>query len=61
MIEDNHITEFEDLVKYARDNNYLLLSLIIDKTYFFARFLDSKRYKPRTKKNEEEKKTAKDN
>ncbi|MDN6437058.1 MAG: replication protein, partial [Lactococcus sp.] len=37
LIEDNHITEFEDLVKYARDNNYLLLSLIIDKTDFFAR------------------------
>ena len=61
LIEDNHITEFEDLVKYARENNYLLLSLIIDKTYFFARFIDSKRYKPRTKKNEEETTAVKDN
>ena len=61
LIEENHITEFEDLVKYARENNYLLLSLIIDKTYFFARFIDSKRYKPRTKKNEEETTAVKDN
>lgn len=54
LIENNDITEFEDLVQYARENNYLLLSLIVDKTYFFARLLDSKRYKPKKKKNKEE-------
>lgn len=55
LIEENHITEFEDLVKYARENNYLLLSLIIDKTYFFARFIDSKRFKARQEKIDQEK------
>ena len=48
-------SEFEDLVKYARENNYLLLSLIIDKTYFFARFIDSKRFKARQEKIDQEK------
>lgn len=55
LIEENHITEFEDLVKYARENNYLLLSLIIDKTYFFARLIDSKRFKARQEKIDQEK------
>ena len=55
LIEENHITEFEDLVKYARENNYLLLSLIIDKTYLFARFIDSKRFKARQEKIDQEK------
>ena len=55
LIEENHITEFEDLVKYARKNNYLLLSLIIDKTYFFARLIDSKRFKARQEKIDQEK------
>lgn len=55
LIEEKHITEFEDLVKYARENNYLLLSLIIDKTYFFARFIDSKRFRARQEKIDQEK------
>lgn len=49
LIETNDITEFEELVYYARTNNYLLLSLVIDKTYFFARFLDSRRHNPMRK------------
>lgn len=50
LIENNDITEFEDLVYFARINNYLLLSLVIDKTYFFAKFLDSRRFNPRRKR-----------
>lgn len=38
LIEENEITEFEELVKFARKNNYLLLSLVIDKTFFFKIF-----------------------
>lgn len=49
LIENNDITEFEDLVYFARTNNYLLLSLVIDKTYFFAKFLDSRRFNPKRK------------
>ena len=49
LIEKNNITEFEELIYFARVNNYLLLSLVIDKTYFFAKFLDSRRYNPRRK------------
>lgn len=30
IIEENNFTEFEDLVRYARKNNYLLLGLIIE-------------------------------
>ena len=39
-IEQNDFTEFEELVWYARDNNTALLGLIIERTYFFARYLD---------------------
>lgn len=49
LIENNDITELEDLIYFARENNYLLLNLVIDKTYFFAKFLDSRRYNPRRK------------
>ena len=49
LIENNDITEFEDLVYFARTNNYLLLILVIDKTYFFAKFLDSRRFNPKRK------------
>ncbi|WP_436874879.1 replication protein [Mammaliicoccus lentus] len=52
IIEINDFTEFQDLVKFARDNNYLLLDLIVDRTYFFARYLDSRRHHP--VKNKEE-------
>lgn len=43
-IEDNDFVEFEDLVRYARINNSNLLGLIIERTYFFSKFLDSRRY-----------------
>lgn len=33
-IEQNDITEFEELVWYARDNDTALLGLIIERTYF---------------------------
>lgn len=46
IIEENNFTEFEDLVCYARKNNYLLLGLIIERTYFFAKYLDSRRHNP---------------
>lgn len=46
IIENYDFTEFEDLVRYARNNNSVLLSLIIDKTYFFSKFLDSRRHNP---------------
>lgn len=46
IIEKNNFTEFESLVHYARKNNSLLLELIVEKTYFFAKFLDSRRYNP---------------
>lgn len=46
IIEKNNFTEFEDLVRYARENNYLLLGLIIERTYFFAKYLDSRRHNP---------------
>ena len=46
-IEENDFTEFEELVWYARDNNTALLGLIIELTYFFARYLDSRRHNPK--------------
>ncbi|MBS5601502.1 MULTISPECIES: replication protein [Lactococcus] len=49
LIEDNDITEFEVLVYFARANDYMLLNLVIDKTYFFAKFLDSRRHNPMRK------------
>ena len=44
IIEENHFVEFEDLVRFARKENTLLLALIINKTYFFAKYLDSRRF-----------------
>lgn len=46
-IEENDITEFGELVWYARENNSALLGLIIERTYFFARYLDSRRHNPK--------------
>lgn len=46
-IEQNDFTEFEELVWYARDNNTTLLGLIIERTYFFSRYLDSRRHNPK--------------
>lgn len=44
VIAERDFKEFEELVMYARKNDYLLLELIVDKTYFFSRLLDSRRY-----------------
>lgn len=46
IIEEQNFIEFGDLVHYARANNPVLLSLIVDRTFFFAKYLDSRRYKP---------------
>ncbi|HCQ8733136.1 TPA: replication protein [Enterococcus faecalis] len=51
VIEENNFTEFKDLVRYARENNYLLLGLIVERTYFFAKYLDSRRYSQNKKKH----------
>lgn len=53
-IEEYNFLEFNSLVHYARTENPKLLSLIMDKTYFFAKYLDSRRYD----KNNKEKKHA---
>lgn len=53
-IEEHNFLEFNSLVHYARTENPKLLSLIMDKTYFFAKYLDSRRYD----KNNKEKKHA---
>lgn len=43
-IEEFNFTEFKNLVNFARDENPTLLSIIVDKTYFFAKYLDSRRH-----------------
>ncbi|EMC03633.1 replication protein [Streptococcus mutans] len=43
IIEQNDFTEFEELVWFARTNHTPLLGLIIERTYFFAKYLDSRR------------------
>ncbi|HEP1529183.1 TPA: replication protein [Streptococcus pyogenes] len=57
IIEEKDFTEFEELVWYARANNINLLGLIIERTYFFAKYLDSRRHNPNRLQNanEEEK------
>lgn len=50
LITEHDFTEFESLVLFARQNNSAILSLIIDKTYFFTKFLDSRRNKPRVER-----------
>ena len=44
VIEINDFTEFKELVTYARNNDYMLLKLIVDKTFFFTKLIDSRRY-----------------
>ena len=44
IIEEHNFTEFNNLVRYARKENFKLLDLIMNKTYFFAKYLDSRRY-----------------
>lgn len=50
IIEEYDFTEFNNLVKYARDESPMLLSIIMDKTYFFAKYIDSRRHSGRQKK-----------
>ncbi|HEM3496690.1 replication protein [Streptococcus suis] len=50
IIIDNDFSEFEDLVHFARHNDTSLLGLIIERTYFFTKFLDSRRYNPQNSK-----------
>ncbi len=45
IIEEHNFLEFNSLVYYARTENPKLLSLIMDKTYFFAKYLDSRMIK----------------
>lgn len=44
IIEDHNFTEFNNLVRYAHQEDKMLLNLIVDKTYFFAKYLDSRRH-----------------
>jgi plasmid replication protein len=55
VITDNDFTEFEDLVHYARNKDISLLGLIIERTYFFTKFLDSRRYNPQNNKKPHQK------
>lgn len=49
LIEQNDFIEFEELVWYARANHTPFLGLIIERTYFFAKYLDSRRCNPQRK------------
>ena len=44
IIEEHNFTECNNLVRYARKENQQLLGLVMDKTYFFAKYLDSRRH-----------------
>ena len=50
IIEECNFTEFNNLVHYARTENPRILQLIMDKTYFFAKYLDSRRHSRRKEK-----------
>lgn len=52
IIKVHNFTEFNNLVRYARVENPSLLNLIIDKTYFFAKYLDSRRHSSHRKGSE---------
>ncbi|MFS1663232.1 replication protein [Streptococcus danieliae] len=54
IIEEKDFTEFEELVWYARANNTNLLELIIKRTYFFAKYLDSRRFNPNRHQQQKE-------
>ena len=45
LINDYNFTEFQDLVIYARYNSSRMLTLIMTNTYFFTKFIESKRYR----------------
>ena len=55
IIEEHNFTEFNALVRFARNENTQLLALIMDKTYFFAKYLDSIRYDKSRKENADDK------
>ena len=55
IINQKDFTEFEELVWYARNNHKQLLGLIIERTYFFAKYLDSRRCNPLRNKVKDEK------
>ncbi|BAM61857.1 MULTISPECIES: replication protein [Streptococcus] len=44
LIEEHNFTEFNSLVRYARLEDIRILNLIMNKTYFFAKYLDSRRH-----------------
>lgn len=44
VINENNFTEFGSFVNYARENDPLLLKIIVQKPYFFSKLLDSLRY-----------------
>ncbi|CAN2924768.1 replication protein [Streptococcus dysgalactiae] len=44
LIEEHNFTEFNSLVRYARSEDIRILNLIMNKTYFFAKYLDSRRH-----------------
>ena len=44
IIEENSFKEFRDLVEYLKENNNSFLNIVASKTYFFSKYLDSRRY-----------------
>lgn len=44
-IEEENIQEFGDLVIFARQNHPHLLKLVMDKAFFFSKYMDSRRYR----------------
>lgn len=44
IIEEHNFTEFNNFVRYALKEDKMLLNLIVNKTYFFAKYLDSRRH-----------------
>lgn len=45
LIEEHGFIEFTELVSFAREHDVILLKLIVNKTYFFAKLLDSRRWR----------------
>ena len=44
IIEEKNFKEFKDLVKYMKNTSNTLLNIVADKTYFFSKYLDSRRH-----------------
>lgn len=44
IIDNNNYTEFKDIVEYVKENDLSLLTILSDNTYFFTRYIDSKRH-----------------